>query len=112
IKYMRNSDGVMDSEYFPNLVKRVRAIKENQKGGKVMCEIIDKIVAEEVEKALKEVKKSVERDTEKAEKRGEKRGEARGMVITLKMLNYQTEDIVVQLINNFHLTEEEAVKYL
>lgn len=73
-----------------------------------MCEIIDKIVVEEVEKAVKEVKKSAEMDTERAEKRGE----ARGMVMTLKMLNYQTEDIVIQLINNFHLTKEEAVKYL
>ncbi|MFI3209347.1 MAG: hypothetical protein R3Y40_09460 [Eubacteriales bacterium] len=43
LRYIKNSDGVMDSKYFPNLVKRVRFLKEAEKGETVMCEIMDEI---------------------------------------------------------------------
>ncbi len=46
-QYMVNSDGIEESIYFPNLVKRVRHLKENEGGLKIMCEIIDAIVQEE-----------------------------------------------------------------
>lgn len=47
LQYMVNSDGIEESIYFPNLVKRVRHLKENEGGLKIMCEIIDAIVQEE-----------------------------------------------------------------
>lgn len=105
LKYMKNSDGITESEYFPNLVKRVKVLKEEQKGEKIMCEIIDKFIKDG--EARGEA-----RGRAAGMAAGEKAGEVRGMVMTLKMLNYQTEDIVVQLINNLKLTEEEAMKYL
>ncbi|MFI3214945.1 MAG: hypothetical protein R3Y24_16675, partial [Eubacteriales bacterium] len=41
LKYMVNADGVEDSDAFPNLVKRVRFLKENQGGKEIMCEILE-----------------------------------------------------------------------
>ncbi|MFI3212696.1 MAG: PD-(D/E)XK nuclease family transposase [Eubacteriales bacterium] len=41
LKYMVNADGIEDSDAFPNLVKRVRFLKENQGGKEVMCEILE-----------------------------------------------------------------------
>lgn len=93
LKYMRNSDGVISNKYFPNLVKRVRFLKEEQEGGNMMCEIMDRIRIE-------------------GEARGRKEGEAAGMVMTLKILNFQQEEIVTQLMNNLKLTKEEAQKIL
>lgn len=41
MQYIVNSDGVMESEYFPNLVKQVRWYKEEKEGIEYMCEILE-----------------------------------------------------------------------
>ncbi|MFI3212449.1 MAG: hypothetical protein R3Y24_03825 [Eubacteriales bacterium] len=42
LKYMINSDGVLEHKAFPNLVKRVRFLKEEQGGIEIMCEILER----------------------------------------------------------------------
>lgn len=46
MKFILNSNDVTENEYFPNLVKRIRFLKENQEGSKIMCEIMDEIKEE------------------------------------------------------------------
>ncbi|MFI3214942.1 MAG: PD-(D/E)XK nuclease family transposase [Eubacteriales bacterium] len=68
LKYMVNADGVEDSDAFPNLVKRVRFLKENQGGKEIMCEIleqerkegkIDGIIEGEIKKMISLIMKKV-----------------------------------------------------
>lgn len=49
---------------------------------------------------------------EDGEKRGRKDGEASGMVLTLRLLNYQNDVIVRNLIENLGLTEKQAMEYI
>ncbi|MFI3214566.1 MAG: PD-(D/E)XK nuclease family transposase, partial [Eubacteriales bacterium] len=41
IKYIANADGIIQHVAFPNLVKRVRFLKEEQEGVEIMCEILE-----------------------------------------------------------------------
>lgn len=62
LEFIGNSDGVMESQYFPKLVQRVRYLKE-EKGERRMCELFDE--------AMKPVLEQVRIESEK---RGEQNG--------------------------------------
>ncbi len=92
LQYMQHSKGIVESEYFPKLVARVRMLKEEHGGRVYMCEIMDKLMAE-------------------SEALGEARGEARGIIETLQELGVPKEKIVDKLINKLKITVEEALGY-
>lgn len=93
LKYMKNSDGIMESKYFPSLVKRVNYLKESKEGENYMCEIMDELIRKESE-------------------RSEKRGEKRGVITTLRELYFTPDDICKHLIMKFNISEETAKKYM
>ncbi len=89
LQYMQHSKGILESQYFPKLVARVRQLKEQQRGVKYMCEIMDKLMEE-----------------------SEAKGEAKGIIETLEELGVPKEQIVDRLIKKLKITVEEAMGYL
>ncbi len=101
MRYLVDSDGIKESKYFPNLVKRVRWIKEEQGGNEYMCEIMDALM-----------KESEERGRVEGELAGIKKGKVYGAIELLTALGYKTDQICMHLMTQFELPEESARKYL
>ncbi len=55
-----NSKGVLESKSFPNLVKRVRFLKEEKGGLDIMCKIMDKIREDGIEQGIEQDTRLVE----------------------------------------------------
>lgn len=108
MQYIQNSDNVMESEYFPKLVQRVRFLKEKQGGQEIMCELFNEAV-----------KPLLEKERIASEKRGEERGEGRGKecgilgaINLMRELEFVEENIENKLVEKFLLTPEKARKYM
>lgn len=86
---MKNSEILVESKYFPNLVKRVRYLKETNEGEKYMCEIMDGLIKE----ALKEHEKNI-------------------VITTLRKLEFTPDAICNHLILEFNISEEIARLYI
>lgn len=97
LKYMVNSDEIMESIYFPNLVKQVRHLKETKEGEDYMCEIMDELIR---------------KGEIRGEKRGIKKGKVYGSIETLRELNYAPEDICNHLMIKFEISKDVANGYL
>lgn len=89
LKYMRNCNEVMESQYFPNLVKRVRQLKEESEGGSIMCEIMERI-----------------------EREAENRGRILGTIDLMREMQYLDEMIESKLVGMYQLSVETAREYL
>ncbi len=60
LHYFLNSKGVLESKSFPNLVKRVRFLKEEKGGLDIMCKIMDKIREDGIEQGIEQDTRLVE----------------------------------------------------
>ncbi len=97
LKYMVNSDEILESKHFPNLVKQVRYLKETKEGKNYMCEIMDELI---------------QKEARLAERRGFKKGTVYGSIVTLRELNYTPDDICNHLVIKFQMSNEVAREYL
>ncbi|MFI3172145.1 MAG: PD-(D/E)XK nuclease family transposase [Eubacteriales bacterium] len=109
LKYLKDCEGVVSNKYFPNLVRRVRWLKEESEGQEVMCEIMDGILKRGIEIGEK-------RGEERGESRGERRGVARGKILgaidMMRELEYLDTTIEHKLIEKYHISQEKARKYM
>lgn len=112
INYLCNSDGVMDNSYFPNLVKRVRWIKEEQEGVEYMCEVMDEILKEGIEIGEQRGKILGRAEGELlGREEGKISGEKIMMTIVNKLIDEGRIDCIKRVASDYSYLKEMKEKY-
>lgn len=113
LQYMVDSNGISESKYFPNLVKRVQYLKSKREEVRRMCEIIDGIVNELVEDRLNELEKALKVkviEEVKIEVREEVKTEVREEVKTDYIKNMIVNQIPNEVIVMITKVSEERIQ--
>ena len=112
LRYMKRSDCDYQTEVFPNVVRKVRYLKEQKEGVEIMCKILE----EEREQGIRiGVKRGIEQGIKEGMAQGIERGMEKGIrafICDNREENIPRERVQEKLQKRFELSEEEAKKWL
>ena len=108
LRYMKKSDSDYQTEVFPNVVRKVRYLKEQKEGVEIMCKILE----EEREQGIRiGVKQGMEQGIMLGIEQGMEKG-IRVFICDNREENIPRERVLEKLQKRFELSEEEAKKWL
>ena len=112
LRYMKRSDCDYQTEVFPNVVRKVRYLKEQKEGVEIMCKILE----EEREQGIRiGVKRGIEQGIKEGMAQGIERGMEKGIrafICDNREENIPRERVLVKLQKRFELSEDEAEMWL